>query len=186
MDQQCDLHKPPPPHWSEDQEPFKMQSWPFNPLKAIWCNFEAPSHYIERKCRIVAAPRSPPWLPSHNPPIYGCLEAAPEWGLENREIYEIGQLLFHRAVPKHQLRPDISHLRFNLLLEREGNYEISAVKVIEVTNDYLGLDGEIRKCQNKESFENCTTRQYLSTVKSVCNCIPYELKRFVTQMVKYH
>ena len=70
----------------------------------------------------------PSWLPSHNPPIYGCLEAAPEWGLENREIYEIGQLLFHRAMPKHQLRPDISHLRFNLLVEREGNYKISATE----------------------------------------------------------
>ena len=70
----------------------------------------------------------PSWLPSHNPPIYGCLEAAPEWGLENREIYEIGQLLFHRAVPKHQLRLDISHFRFNLLVKMEGNYKISATE----------------------------------------------------------
>ena len=60
------------------------------------------------------------------------------------------------------------------------------MKVVEVTDDYLGLDGEMKKCQNKESFENCTTTQYLSALKTGCSCIPYELKRFVTDMVKYH
>ena len=42
---------------------------------------------------LLPLPRGCP--PSHNRPIYGRLEAAREWGLENREIYEIGQLLFH-------------------------------------------------------------------------------------------
>ena len=61
----------------------------------FWISFWAYFRFrnVECKCSIVVAP--PPRLPSHNLPIYGCLEARPEWGLENREIYEIGQLLFH-------------------------------------------------------------------------------------------
>ena len=101
---------------------------PFSPFVAIRGNFRPDSLPNVVQMQYCGGSAVPLWLPSHNPPIYGCLEAAPEWGLENREIYEIGQLLFHRAVPKHQLRPDISHLRFNLLLEREGNYKISATK----------------------------------------------------------
>ena len=34
----------------------------------------------------------------------------------------------------------------------------------------------MRKCQNEESFENCTTRQYLERVEEECNCIPYRLR----------
>ena len=119
-------------------EPIQCNEWPdiicvavfplstFSPFVAIRGNFRPDSLPNVVQMQYCGCSAVPSWLPSHNPPIYGCLEAAPEWGLENREIYEIGQLLFHRAVPKHQLRPDISHLRFNLLVEREGNYEISA------------------------------------------------------------
>ena len=121
-------------------EPIQCNEWPdiicvevfplstFSPFVAIRGNFRPASLPSVVQMQYCGCSAVPSWLPSHNPPIYGCLEAAPEWGLENREIYEIGQLLFHRAVPKHQLRPDISHLRFNLLLEREGNYKISATK----------------------------------------------------------
>ena len=55
---------------------------------------------------------------------------------------------------------------------------ISEVKVMEVTEDYLGLDESVRKCQNREPFENCTTRQYLDSVKSLCNCVPFALRYF--------
>ena len=121
-------------------EPIQCNEWPdiicvevfplstFSPFVAIRGNFRPDSLPNVVQMQYCGGSAVPLWLPSHNPPIYGCLEAAPEWGLENREIYEIGQLLFHRAVPKHQLRRDISHLRFNLLLEREGNYEISATE----------------------------------------------------------
>ena len=49
---------------------------------------------------------------------------------------------------------------------------------MKVTNDYLGLDEDVRKCQNIEPFENCTTRQYLDSVLRQCHCIPYALKDF--------
>ena len=57
----------------------------------------------------------------------------------------------------------------------EATLAISSVKDMIVTDDFLGLDESARKCQNREAFENCTTRQYLETVKRQCNCVPYAL-----------
>ena len=57
---------------------------------------------------------------------------------------------------------------------------ISDVKVMKVSEDYLGLNENVRKCQKREPFENCTTRQYLSKVESQCNCVPYALRDFST------
>ena len=66
----------------------------------------------------------------------------------------------------------------------EGSYAISAVKEIKVTEEYIQLDKNILKCQNKETFENCTTREYLQMVKNHCNCVPYALKNLLkTKMV---
>ena len=53
------------------------------------------------------------------------------------------------------------------------------MKEIEVTDDYLGLDEDVRHCQNKESFEDCTTRQYTDTVQNECNCVPYSLNQIL-------
>ena len=58
---------------------------------------------------------------------------------------------------------------------------MSAVKEIRVTEDYLGLEEETRKCQNQESFEECTTREYLEMFKQLCNCIPYGLSMLTAQ-----
>ena len=55
---------------------------------------------------------------------------------------------------------------------------LSDVMEIKVTDEYMGLDEEVRNCQNKEPFENCTTRQYLETVQNQCNCTPYALSDF--------
>ena len=57
-----------------------------------------------------------------------------------------------------------------------GTYAISAVKDIKVTDDYLGLDGNIRKCQSEETFEQCISREYLHAVQLDCNCVPYGLR----------
>ena len=58
---------------------------------------------------------------------------------------------------------------------------MSAVKEIRVTEDYLGLEEETRKCQNQESFEDCTTREYLQTVEKHCHCVPYGLNMFFAE-----
>ena len=67
----------------------------------------------------------------------------------------------------------------------EGSYAISAVKAMSVTEEYLGLDEDVRNCQIKEDFENCTTRQYLNAVQKLCNCVPYPLRHLVsTNMIQ--
>ena len=60
----------------------------------------------------------------------------------------------------------------------EGSYAISAVKEMKVTDEFLGLDVNTRKCQNKELFETCTTRQYLENIREKCNCVPFPLQDF--------
>ena len=63
-------------------------------------------------------------------------------------------------------------------LHGEGSYAITDVKEITVSDDFLGLDETIRKCQNIEPLENCTTRQYLDIVKKQCKCVPFALHTF--------
>ena len=55
---------------------------------------------------------------------------------------------------------------------------MTAVKDIKVTEDFIGLSDDAKKCQSEETFKECSTRQYLHAVESQCNCIPYALKYF--------
>ena len=48
----------------------------------------------------------------------------------------------------------------------EGNYALAAVKEVSVTQSFLGLKEEDKKCQNLESLEDCSTRSYLQTIRS--------------------
>ena len=52
----------------------------------------------------------------------------------------------------------------------EGNYEISMVKEIIATEEYLGLDEKIRQCHNKELIDDCKIRQLHNYVKENCKC----------------
>ena len=69
----------------------------------------------------------------------------------------------------------IFHFLAPIKLRSEGSYSISAVKEIKVTDAYLGLQEDVKKCQNVEPFENCTTRKYIDMVQKECKCVPYEL-----------
>ena len=55
---------------------------------------------------------------------------------------------------------------------------MTAVKEIQATEEFLGLDIKTRKCQTKETFEDCTTRTYLDQLEQKCGCVPYNLKNF--------
>ena len=72
-----------------------------------------------------------------------------------------------------------------IILHGEGTFAMSAVKEIRVTEDYLGLEEETRKCQNQESFEECTTREYIEMVTKDCNCVPYGLNTFFAENQEY-
>ena len=60
------------------------------------------------------------------------------------------------------------HQRFDVPAPRTmyggGNYALTAVKEMSVTDQFLGLKEEDKKCQNLESFESCTTRNYLQSI----------------------
>ena len=58
----------------------------------------------------------------------------------------------------------------------EGEHIINVLKEIEVTDSYLGIDLDFRKCQNKEPYYNCTTRTYIDTILSECGCLPFNIR----------
>ena len=70
------------------------------------------------------------------------------------------------------------------MLTGEGTYALTAVKEIDVTEEFLGLDTETINCQNKELFEDCTTRQYLEKLQQECLCVPYRLRNFTENQVR--
>ena len=65
-----------------------------------------------------------------------------------------------------------------LKLNGEGNYALTDVKKVEVTNDFLGLKFTSRNCQSYEKYEECTTRKYLEKFQKHCSCVPYQLLNF--------
>ena len=58
----------------------------------------------------------------------------------------------------------------------EGEYNLNVLKESIATDSYLGLDQNIRKCQNEESLYNCTTRKYIDTLLDQCGCLPLNIK----------
>ena len=72
----------------------------------------------------------------------------------------------------------IESLGKNEPLFGEGSYALTEVTEVEGTEAYLGLDEEIRHCQNRETFHECQAREYLRNGLAKCNCIPYELRNY--------
>ena len=61
------------------------------------------------------------------------------------------------------------------MLIGEGEYNLNDLKEIEITDSYLGLDREVRECQNVEPLYNCTTREYVDTLLRECGCLPFNM-----------
>ena len=58
----------------------------------------------------------------------------------------------------------------------EGNYALTAVKEVSVTQSFLGLKEEDKKCQNLESLEDCSTKSYVQSIRS--DQISWNINRF--------
>ena len=58
----------------------------------------------------------------------------------------------------------------------EGEYNLNALKEIKVTDSFLGLDEEVRQCQNEEPFHNCTTRKHVEIFLMECGCLPFNIR----------
>ena len=54
-------------------------------------------------------------------------------------------------------------------------FHTSFLQEIKVTESFLGLKEEVRGCQNLETFEDCTTRNFLESLRKKCDCIPFAL-----------
>ena len=54
-------------------------------------------------------------------------------------------------------------------------YRLYVVKEVSVTESFLTLREETRKCQKKITFDECTTQRYIETLKSKCRCLPFHL-----------
>jgi hypothetical protein len=65
-----------------------------------------------------------------------------------------------------------------LILFGEGNYALTAVKEIDGTEEFLGLDEEIKRCQDRESFQECQAREYIKNGLEKCKCTPYEMRNY--------
>ena len=61
------------------------------------------------------------------------------------------------------------------MFTEEGDYNFNVLKQIEVTDSFLTLSQDARKCQNEEPYENCTTRNYRNHVLKKCGCLPLSL-----------
>ena len=67
-----------------------------------------------------------------------------------------------------------------------GEYNLNDLKHIVTTESYLGLSHDVKDCQNEEDVYNCTSRQYLEKILSLCGCLPLNLKRYDKVGCKYY
>ena len=49
------------------------------------------------------------------------------------------------------------------------------MKEISVTDSFMGLNRDTRKCQNVETYDNCNTRLLLENLRKECGCLPLSL-----------
>ena len=57
-----------------------------------------------------------------------------------------------------------------IVLTGEGDYSLTDVKDIRVTEEFLGLGEEVTHCKTKEFRADCLTRKYQEKVLSSCGC----------------
>ena len=59
----------------------------------------------------------------------------------------------------------------------EGQYNLNDLKEIKVTDSYLGLDHDVRGCQQtNEPVLNCKTRKYMRSLLKKCYCLPFNMR----------
>ena len=65
----------------------------------------------------------------------------------------------------------------------EGNYALTDIKQIKVTEDFLSLGEQKTKCQDVEEYNHCLTRIYGQKILDICDCSPLSLKSFFPEKV---
>ena len=62
-----------------------------------------------------------------------------------------------------------------LELSLDMEHFLNVIKEISVTDYFLSMDKNTRGCQ-VESYDECTTRIYLSTILNKCQCLPFNMR----------
>ena len=44
-----------------------------------------------------------------------------------------------------------------------------------VTDSFMGLDRDVRKCQKTETYDKCKTWLYVDNLRKDCGCLPLSL-----------
>ena len=65
----------------------------------------------------------------------------------------------------------------------EGNYAISDVQEVTVTENFLGMDQSIRGCHKTEDLEECKRREYAQKLNSECHCSKPLLETYLPDSV---
>ena len=57
----------------------------------------------------------------------------------------------------------------------EMEYNLNVIKEVRVTDSFQSMGKDIKGCQ-EESYDECTTRKYMSTLIRNCQCLPFKLR----------
>ena len=94
--------------------------------------------------------------------------------------------MFVDTISKCRLKKNDIFLTFNFLdpvkIFEEGQYNLNNLKEISVTDSFMGLDLNARKCQQNEIYEDCKTWLHIRNLRQECGCLPLSLK--VSEKVK--
>ena len=61
-------------------------------------------------------------------------------------------------------------------LALENRYNLNILKEIIVSNSFLSMEKDVKKCQDVETFNDCVTTKFIRDLKSKCKCLPLNLR----------
>ena len=61
-------------------------------------------------------------------------------------------------------------------LPGEGEYNLNILKEVKVTDSFMGLDEDVRGCQNQEHYIDCTTNNFIEDMRQQCGCLPLSIR----------
>ena len=67
------------------------------------------------------------------------------------------------------------HISDPVTLPGEGEFNLNSLKETEVTESFMGLKQDARGCQNDEEYVDCTTRNYIESIRQQCGCLPLSI-----------
>ena len=70
-----------------------------------------------------------------------------------------------------------------ITLHGEGNYVLTNIKSIRVTEDFTGLGERTTNCQTEQFRADCLTRKYLAKLVDTCQCVPFTIRSQYTDKV---